>query len=421
MRDSSIIVVGAGMVGVCVALDLLRRGARVTLVDRQDPGRETSFGNAGVLARSSLMPMNNPGLLRDLPGLMSNRRTALRYSLRYLIRNLGWALPFLANARKSRVDQTSKALDTLIRLSIPAHKRLIKECGADDLLSEQGWMFLYRSTEGYNRSAMLRSMLGTFEVSSEVLDGGQLQDLEPHLAPIFSKALWVKDTASISDPAALVSAYTDKFIAEGGTFKKGAVQELHFGGQAGVSLEGQDILQASHCVLCPGPWGKEMLGRAGYRVPLAFERGYHRHFEGPDHLQNLPALGRPVYDTAGGYVLSPMRQGLRLTTGVELNHLNADQNTAQLECAEKAAREAIDLGKQCASPTWMGARPTFPDSRPCIGALPQAPGFSVAFGHQHIGFATGPGTALTLGDILEGKPPPIDPSPFRPDRFISRI
>ncbi|MEX0348097.1 MAG: FAD-dependent oxidoreductase [Paracoccaceae bacterium] len=419
MQDSSVVVVGAGMVGVCVALDLQRRGAQVTLIDRHEPGRETSYGNAGVLARSSVLPLNNPGMLRDLPGLLGNQRTAFRYNWRYLSRNLNWALPFLANARQSRVDQTAAALDELIRLSIPAHKAMIADCGQDDLLSERGWIFLYRSDASFARGGMLRSILGRFEISSEALVADELRDLEPHLAPVFRNALWVKDSASIRDPGALVAAYAKRFVAKGGEFRMGSVVGLSLEGAPGVTVEGGEIVRATHCVLCPGPWGKDLLAHEGYQVPMAFERGYHRHFQGPDHLGNVPALGRPIYDTGGGYVLSPMRQGLRLTTGVELNSLAADPNHSQLNRAETAAREAIDLGARCSGPTWMGARPTFPDSRPCIGALPHAPGFSVAFGHQHIGFATGPGTARTLGDLLEGKTPPIDPAPFRPDRYIS--
>lgn len=420
MGDSSIVVVGAGMVGVCVALDLLKRGAKVTLIDRRAPGLETSYGNAGVLARSSMMPLNNPGMLRDLPGLLSNQRAALRYSPFYLARNIKWSLKFLINARRSSFDQTAEALDQLIRLSIPIHKAMISLCDQEALLSERGWIFLYRSTVSFEQGHLMRKMLAQFEVPNEVLDATSLHELEPHLAPVFHRALWVKDSASISDPGALVAAYAQRFVAEGGVFKEGAVLGLELGDTPGVLLDGGETIRSTHCVLCPGPWGKELLTREGYRVPMAFERGYHRHFEGPETSGNVPKLGRPIYDTAGGYVLSPMRQGLRLTTGVELNGLSADQNHAQLDRAEVSARQAIDLGARRKQPTWMGARPTFPDSRPCIGALPEAPGFSVAFGHQHIGFATGPGTARTLGDMLEGQVPPIDPTPFRPDRFISR-
>ncbi len=419
LAGRSVLVVGAGMVGVCTALDFLRRGARVTLIDRQEPGRETSFGNAGVLARSSLMPLNNPSMLRDLPGLLGNRRTSLRYNLRYVLNNLGWALPFLANARSSRVDRTAKALDALIRLSIPAHKAMIAECRQDDLLSERGWIFLYRSVAAHARSSLLRRMLTQFEVPTETLDRASLHELEPHLSPIFPHALWVQDSASVRDPGALVSAYSRRFAAEGGQIETGCVTGLHTIQAPRVVLEGGAEIRADHIVLCLGPWGKDMLNKAGYRVPMAFERGYHRQFKGSEGAGNAQTLGRPIYDTGGSYVLSPMRHGLRLTTGVELNARNAAENHDQITRAEKAAREAIDLGVPCTTPTWMGARPTFPDSRPCIGPLPAAHDVSVASGHQHIGFATAPGTARLLGDILEGKTPPIDARPFRPERFIT--
>lgn len=415
-----VVVVGAGMVGVCVALDLLRRGAKVTLVDQTAPGSETSYGNAGVLARSSLMPLNNPAMLRDLLGLVGHRRAGFRYNTHFVVQNLRWAAQFLFNAKSTRMVETAVALDALIRLSIPAHKHMISECGQDDLLSEHGWIFLYRSQASFARAGFLRRVLSRFDVPMEQLNTDRLRDLEPSLAPIFPRGLWVQDSASVRDPGALVKAYAQRFVAEGGDLRVCRVVGLDMGDRPGVTLETGETLTPSHCVLCPGPWGRELLERAGYRVPMAYERGYHRHFCGPEAAGNMHTLGRPIYDTAGGYVLSPMRQGLRLTTGVELAGLNDRQNFDQLERAEISARQALDLGKPCDEPAWMGARPTFPDSRPCIGPLSHAPGFSVAFGHQHIGFATGPGTAQLLGDMLTGRTPPIDPAPFRPERFITR-
>jgi D-amino-acid dehydrogenase len=120
-----VIVLGAGIVGVCCALELLRRGATVTLVDKQEPGMETSMGNAGVLARSSLMPFNHPGLWRQLPRLLKNDTVQFRYRPRYLARNLGWAARFLMHARPAVFRETVEALDGLIRLSAPEHLKLL--------------------------------------------------------------------------------------------------------------------------------------------------------------------------------------------------------------------------------------------------------------------------------------------------------
>jgi D-amino-acid dehydrogenase len=170
-------------------------------------------------------------------------------------------------------------------------------------------------------------------------------------------------------------------------------------------------------VIALGPWSRVFLERMGLRVPMAYERGYHMHYGGAETGGTL-ALTRPVYDPAGGYVLSPMEQGLRLTTGVELNDCDAPPNHAQLDAAEISAREAINLGERLDDTAWMGRRPTLPDSRPAIGAAPGRPGLFVAFGHQHIGFNTGPGTARVLADLMDGTPPEIPAAPFSPSRFI---
>jgi D-amino-acid dehydrogenase len=421
ISGKTVLVLGAGMIGICTALELQRRGARVTLIDRKEPGNETSYGNAGVFARSSLFPLNNPGLLRDLPGLLSNRRAALRYDWRYVLANLPWALRFLVNARPAKFRETTRALNDLIQLSIPAHKRLIAECGQQDLLSDQGWVFLYRAAAGFDRAAMQHQVLQQFDVETQELDRAGLQDIEPGLTPIFERALWIKDSYSVRDPRALVQSYAQLFAKAGGQLKTAGIRKVSDTPDgAAVYLDDGTVESADHVAVCLGPWSKALMQTSGYKVQMGFERGYHAHFSGSGHPQNAQ-LNRPVYDTSGGYVLAPMHQGLRLSSGVELKDCDAPASPVQLRLAETAARQAIDLGDRIEAAPWLGSRPTFPDSRPVIGRAPQSRNVSVAFGHQHIGLATGPGTAHMLADLIQGVTPPVSSEPFRPERFIGRI
>ncbi|WP_205514138.1 FAD-binding oxidoreductase [Stappia sp. BW2] len=413
------VVLGGGMVGVCVALEMQKRGAEVILLDRDDPGGGTSYGNAGVFARSSLFPINNPGLLVDLPGLLTNTRAAFRYDLKYLLSNLAWASRFLLSARKKTFQETTVALDALIRLSIRKHLELIDACNESARLSDAGWMFLYRDIGRYERAGLLRTTLGNFDVDTQELDGTALHDLEPDLAPIFPRALWVRDSYSVNDPAALVKAYAAKFTAQGGKVLRSDVRTVSedLDGVEIVLADGS-LLKADKIAVCLGPWSKDFLAKLKMSVTMGFERGYHMHFEGAQDGANAKILRRPIYDTQGGYVLSPMTKGLRLSTGVELAACDAPGSTAQIDLAEKAAREAFTLGERMDPEPWLGRRPTFPDSRPAIGPAPTYRHISVAFGHQHIGLATGTGTADVLADLIEGKTPAIDALPFRPDRFI---
>ncbi len=415
-NTSTVTVIGAGMVGVCCALELQRRGLGVQLIDRKLPGQETSFGNAGVMARSSLIPFNNPGLWSSLPRLASNKTAQFRYSPIYVMRQLKWVAGFLRRARSADFDETTRALDQLIRLSLPEHRRLLQAAGATQRLREDGWIFLYPNQQAFANSRMTRDVLDQFGVATQELDQSALQQLEPHLNPIFERALWIKDASSVDNPGEVVQAYAKLFHAQGGSFVQREVTGLQRDAQGAWQVHSTDgqTSSADKVVIALGPWANDLLAPLGLAAPLAFERGYHQHFA------PVPGatLGRPVYDTAGGYVLAPMEAGLRLTTGVELADRDAPRNLAQLQMSEIAARKAFPLGAKSGT-EWMGRRPTLPDSRPLIGQAPRQPGLWLALGHQHIGFSTGPGTALILADLMQGETCMVDPNPFRSERFLA--
>ncbi|MDT4822454.1 D-amino acid dehydrogenase [compost metagenome] len=412
-----VVVLGAGIVGVCCALELLRRGMSVTLVDRQEPGRETSLGNAGVIARSSLMPFNHPGLWAQLPRLLKNDTVQFRYRWNYLAKNLGWATRFLLNARPSVFRETVAALDGLIRVSAPEHLRLLGEAGALHRLRDTGWMLLYRSEQAWNGSELARRTFAQYDVPAQALNAAEVAEVEPALSPIFPRALWIQGSYSVDDPHEVTAAYADLFRRRGGAFTQMAAGAIRRDGQRWTIQGGHDSasLSADRLVVALGPWSKSLLKTAGIDLPLAFERGYHMHYSGLEGA----SLSRPVHDTGGGYVLSPMARGLRLTTGVELGACEAPARPEQLDLAEAHAREAFPLDRRLDKHAWLGRRPTLPDSRPMIGQAPRHPGLWLALGHQHIGFSTAPGTARILGELMCEEGATARHRAFRPERFLA--
>ncbi len=410
-----VIVLGAGIVGVCCALELRRRGMTVTLVDRQEPGMETSMGNAGVLARSSLMPFNHPGLWGQLPRLLKNDTVQFRYRWQYLAANLGWATRFLLSARASVFQETARALDGLIRLSAPEHIKLLDESGARHRLRDTGWIFLYRTEAAWQAGALARRTFAQYEVPTRELAPAELAGLEPALSPIFPRALWIQGSYSVDDPHAVVAAYADLLRREGGAFQRLTASAIRRDG-GGWTVQGanaSESVSADRLVVALGPWSKALLKTTGIDLPMAFERGYHMHYSGREGAR----VTRPVYDTGGGYVLSPMARGLRLSTGVELDACDAPARPVQLDLAEQRAREALPLGERLDAAAWLGRRPTLPDSRPMIGEAPRHPGLWLALGHQHIGFSTAPGTAKILAELMRGGGADRHRA-FRPGRFI---
>ena len=411
-----VVVLGAGMVGIACALSLRQRGLTVTALDPLGPGAATSHGNAGVLARSSLMPFNHPGLWAQLPALLRGKNPGFRYHLPWLLGQWRWGLSFLSHARASAFQETTTALDALICHSTDVHRRWMAEAGIAHRRRDDGWLFLYRSQSAFEAGAFGRETLARFGVTTAALSSHDLRDLEPHLKPVFQRALWVRDASSVDSPAAVVQAYARLLVERGGRLQVTEATRLRRDDTGWrVDTGVGDSQHADHVVVALGPWSRDFLmDQFGLKLPMGFERGQHRHFQPAEGA----VLNRPVYDTGGGYVLAPMAQGLRLTTSVELNAQHAPANTVQLQAAEKAAREAMPLGERTSDPDWLGSRPTLPDCRPMIGECPGQDALWLALGHQHIGFSTGPGTGELLAQLMLREPPAIDPHPFRPQRFL---
>ena len=366
----------------------------------------------GVIARESMVPLNNPGLWRALPKYMLNRGAKLRYRLGYVLANARWTAGFLANATPSRTERTVEALDALLDLSRRLHGEWMRDAELAHRLRENGWLDLHRSAESLAGAESETAVFDRLGLAYEVLDRAALSDLEPHIAPGFAGAVWSKDAASVDHPGAVVKGYAADAARRGAEIRQNAVKGLTRR-ETGwdVVLEGETIA-ADAVVVAMGTWSGPLLAGLGIRARLANERGYHRHFR----AEGNAVLGRPFYDTSGGYAMAPMEMGIRVTSGVELAATDAPPKHAQIELAEAAARRAFPLAERLEETPWMGRRPTTPDSRPVIGQSRQ-PGLWLAYGHQHIGFTTGPGTARLLAELMTGEAPSIDPEPFAPGRF----
>lgn len=417
MNDQEIVVLGAGIVGVSCALALQEKGARVTLIDRSEPGSETSHGNSGVIARSALIPQNNPKIWSVIPKYMGNTAVQVRYDMSYILRHIPWIFRYLSNTKHKQFMKTVQALDSLIGASIPLHQQWIKEAGAQYHLHDNGCLYLYRSKEAFAACQWVRDFYKDNHITYEVLGADALYELEPFLKPVFPHAIWVKDALSVDDPRAVVRAYTRLFTSRGGTFIRKDIRRISKTSDQQWLLQSNEwsSTQTQHLVVAIGSWAKEMLFPLGIRLPIVFERGYHQHFL----MDDATKLYRPVYDPAGGYVASSMRDGfLRMSTGVELNDLQARKNTDQLEMAEVFLREALPVKKIKNEEPWIGSRSTLPDACPLVGEVPEHKGLWLATGHQHIGLTTGPGTGQLMAELMCGEKTGINSKPFAPERYL---
>ncbi|PTM40789.1 FAD-binding oxidoreductase [Bosea sp. 124] len=407
------IVLGAGMVGVSCALSLQKRGFAVTLIDRREPGRETSYGNAGVLARSSIVPLNNPGLFGKLTSYLGNRHPALNLNWKRALTRPGWLLRFLWEARPSQAAARIAALESLTASTVERHRALMAEAGVTHRLRETGTLKVWRTEAGHAAAKAEQDFLAAHGIVSQVLDRQGISGVEPALNPIFHAGLLCLENASVDSPGAVTQAYAELFARRGGAIVQARIEKLVHDGGAWQARTDKGAFEAEIAVVALGPWSMDLIAPLGLDSRLDVERGYHRHLRAKDGA----TLARPVYDVDAAYFMAPMEQGYRITSGVDLSHRDAPDEHRQIEAVTKSAREAFPL-HEFDGETWRGARPTLPDSLPMIGEAPRNPGLWLAFGNQHLGFSTGPITGEIVAALICGETPPADPKPFAPGRYL---
>ncbi|MEQ6888232.1 FAD-binding oxidoreductase [Halomonas sp. CS7] len=409
-----IAVMGAGMVGVSVAWHLARRGHSVTLIDRREPGRETSFGNAGIIQREAVRPYPFPRDIATLLRVLPNRQVDIRYRPGGMLQAAGPLLRYWHNSSKERYQKIVPEYASLIGLSLEAHAPMIEAADAERLVRREGWLEVYRTAaELEARAAEAREDAQRFGIRYRVLDADELAAFEPCLAEGLAGAIHWQDPWTVADPGALVQAYAKSFEAEGGRVQRAEVTGIERLGSGWRIATSEGALDAEQLVMAMGPWSRDWLGDLGLEIPLFVKRGYHMHYA----AAGAETLRHWVMDAEVGYVLAPMEAGIRLTTGAELERLDAPPHLAQLEAAEQAARRLVPLGERLEAEPWKGARPCTSDMKPVIGPAPGQPGLWLALGHGHQGFTLGPATGRLLGQMMDGETPDIDMAPFRVDRF----
>ncbi|MEH2505654.1 D-amino-acid dehydrogenase [Bradyrhizobium sp. AZCC 1578] len=409
---ADVVVLGAGIVGVSTAFAARQRGMPVVLVDRREPGSETSYGNAGIISSGSITPLNNPSLWKSLPKYLTNRHAALRWNPLWAVKNAGWVARFLANSAASRLRPRATALHGLIGASAKLHREWIVQAGAGHRIRETGWLRAWRS-DAVLAAKQEQAKLAEYGIASEWLNRQAISALEPDIVPVYKAGLLHTQTASVDSPGEVVKAYARMFANAGGQVRQADIKAILPDGNGWRVVLADGEISARHVVAALGPWSADMLRPLGYRVPLAFERGYHREFK-PNPARSLR---RPIYDIDGGFIMTPMEQGIRVTSGVELTDRDAPSSFAQLNQAIPLARGVVEFG-DAVGDAWRGSRPTLPDSLPMIGPAPRHAGLWLAFGNQHIGFTTGPATGAAIAAMIAGAPTPYDVTPFAPSRYI---
>jgi D-amino-acid dehydrogenase len=414
VMHKDVVVLGAGIVGVSIAVHLQKRGRSVLLLDRRKPGEETSFGNAGLIQREGVYPYGFPHDFKALFRYALNNTTDAHYHLNALPRIAPFLLQYWLHSRPHKHEAIARMYAPLIERSVTEHMALAEEAGATDLIRPNGWLKVFRTQKKLDvEIADAEKVRREFGVHFAALDSRGIADKEPDIrAELVGGVHWT-DPASVNDPHHLTMSYVRLFERLGGQLAGGDARTVEETGTGWRVTTDEGPVEAATAVIALGSWADTVTERLGYRLPLAVKRGYHMHY----HPAGDAVLNHPTLDAERGYFLAPMSKGIRLTTGAEFAHRDAPKTPVQLARAEPTAREFFPLGERVDPEPWMGTRPCTPDMMPIIGPAPKHKNLWFGFGHAHHGLTLGPVTGRLLAEMITGEAPFTDPRPYRADRF----
>ncbi|MEX6501026.1 NAD(P)/FAD-dependent oxidoreductase [Pseudomonas zhanjiangensis] len=410
----SVAVVGAGVVGLCTALQAQRQGYRVTLIDRDAPGKGASFGNAGYLATELIDPLANAKTLRGALPMLLDPHGPLALPLAYLHRSLPWLARFVAAARPARVARSQEGLRQLNRAAIGAWQRCLNDIGASEQLCQSGYLLVWESPERLEEARAHGRYLKQWQVACELIDAARVAQLEPALAGTVSHALYFPEACQVREPYQLCRQLFAAFEARGGRFLQQAVDSISADTQQVRLQSAGAALSFDQAVICTGAWSKALLQGTGLAVPLEAERGYHLSMHSP-----AVSLNRPIGSAERRFVISPLDSGLRAVGFTEFGGLALKPIRRRFTTLRRHSQALLPalVDPSLQNSEWMGHRPTLPDSLPVIDRHPRHARLLFAFGNQHLGLTQAAISAELAVSLMAGETPAIDPHPYRVDRF----
>ncbi|MDB9705593.1 FAD-binding oxidoreductase [Pelagibacteraceae bacterium] len=414
-KCKSVGVIGSGIQGVCIGLQLIKKGIPVTIFDRHDPlsteYKSASYGNAGHFSPYAVLQFNRTDVLTDVPKMLLSSDGPLALKWNHMLKMAPWFFHYLKNFNKKSMLHTAKYMHQILNLSNDAYEEIFKEIDISNLVEKKGIIYVWTNKNLKSRKLEIkvRNDLG---IEQKLLTQKEILDLEPNLNPVFDAGVIYESAMHARDPHGILKKIFKLFISKGGKFIKENIVNLK------QSRVNQTIIKSANneyvfekSVIASGAFSKNLTDQLGETIPLDTERGYHVHFKDMDHL-----ISRPVIFLDRGFGLTPMNQGLRAVGTVELGGLRNPPSKKRIDYVIKCAKELLPQLKTH-NDEWLGFRPTLPDFLPIMGPSLKNKNIIYAFGHHHLGWTLGAVTGKIISGIVAEEKTNLDLSPYSSKRF----
>lgn len=409
-----IAVVGAGIIGVAIALRLRRDGYRVTLYDPNEPGSQTSAGSAGIILSAQAVPFADPAIWRKLPVLLRHKEGPVTIRKSHILKLMPWLLLFSKHNTRLHRKQTA---ETLAPLALNALQLWMDLAGPHDTprhFQQNGLLQIYQTRKAFRAAQQDAKLRGEYGVPYEVIQAEDMQQLEPELGDNMAGAILYTDVAQCFAPRKLSDMISGLFRTSGGEVRRQAVRQLKPIDRNTIAVITEDEENNyDEVVLAAGISSPSLLRPLGITPPLASERGYHLMLNEPEI-----SISRPIIAGEKHFAITPLESGIRLAGTSEFAHPDAAPDWDRADQLFDQAQELLPAinGDGNAS-RWCGPRDSTPDGLPYVGRLKKYRNVLCAFGHGHMGLTLAAVTAEFISDLVGKRESFIDITPLSPDRF----
>ena len=414
-KCKSVGIIGSGIQGICIGLQLIKKGIPVTIFDRNDPlssdFQSASYGNAGHFSPYAVLQFNRPDILYDVPKMLFSSYGPLALKWNYIPKMIPWFLHYLKNCNKKSMLHTAKYMNQILSLSNDAYEEIFREIDTTNLIEKKGIIYVWTKQNLKSRELEIkvRNDLG---IKQKLLTQKEVLELEPNLNPVFDAGVIYEGAMHARDPHGILQEIFKLFLNKGGKFIQENISSLK------QISENQTIIKSDSeeysfekTIVASGAFSKNLTDQLGENIPLDTERGYHVHFKDMDRL-----ISRPVIFLDRGFGMTPMDQGLRAVGTVELGGLKNPPSKKRIDYLTRCAKELLPQLKEHED-EWLGFRPTLPDFLPIIGPSLKNKNIIYAFGHHHLGWTLGAITGKIISGIVAEEKTNLDLSPYSSKRF----
>ncbi len=408
-------IIGSGIQGICVGLQLIKKGIPVTIFDKHDPlsseFKPASYGNAGHFSPYAVLQFNRPDILNDVPKMLFSSYGPLALKWSYIPRMIPWFINYFKNCNTKSMMHTAKYMHQILNLSNDAYEEVFKEIDTSNLVEKKGIIYVWTNKNLKSRKLEIkvRNELG---IRQKLLSQKEILELEPNLNPVFDAGVIYEDAMHARDPHGILKEIFKLFLKKGGKFIQENIKNLKQINENETMIKSETAeYKFEKLVVASGAFSKQFTDQLGEKIPLDTERGYHVHFKDMDNL-----ISRPVIFLDRGFGITPMSQGLRAVGTVELGGLNNPVSKKRIDYVVKCAKELLPQLKKH-DDEWLGFRPTLPDFLPILGPSLKNKNIIYAFGHHHLGWTLGAITGKIVSGIVANEKTNLDLSPYSSKRF----